>query len=154
MDNGLDLGPLIEAVQAWWTTQHEPCQPTPVEDFRPDWMVEPYMFQFRPTVGPYCSFGCGWRRDRTVDQLVLGLRPRLKAGAVEAAQMLEQPDAQVALRVASALVPRPIGTELTLVTDLIEAAGAQTVQDRNRALAGVGISLVVLALIYLFSKGN
>jgi hypothetical protein len=150
MDSNLE--PLFEPVQAWWTAEHEKCVPVPVENYDPEWLV-PFP-RFTPTVGPYCAFGCGWRRDRSLDQLVLSLRPRLKASAVEAAQMLERPDAQIALQVASALVPRPFGDELTLVTDLIEAAGAQTVQDRNRALAGVGISLVVLALIYLFSKGS
>lgn len=149
-----NLGPLIELVQAWWTAEHEQCQPIPVESYDPEEIIQPYMFRFRPTVGPYCGFGCGWKGDRTFDQLVLNLRPRLRVGAVEAAQMLEQPDAQIAPQVASALVPQPIGTELTLVTNLIEAAGAQTVQGRNQALVGVGVSLVVLALIYLSAKGQ
>ena len=153
MDNDQNLGPLVEPVQAWWTTQHEPCQPVPVESYDPPEIVPFSMFQYRSTIRPFCGFSCGWKGDRTFDQLLLGLRPRLKASAVEAAQMLEQPDAQIALKVASSLVPQPIGDELTLVTDLIEAAGAQTVKDRNRALVGAGIAFALI-VAFLLSRGE
>ena len=97
---------------------------------------------------------CGWKNGRTRDQLILSLRPRLKARAVEAAQLLEQLQNQIAVQVASALLPRPVGTELSVVVDLIEAAGAQTVEDRNRALKGVVVAVGVAVLIYLLSRGQ
>ena len=144
-----NIDPLIAQIQSWWTAQHERCNPIP--DWNsPDGTLG-YLFKQEP-IG-FCGVNCGWRDGRTRDQLILSLRPRLKAGAVEAAQILEQPQRQAALQLAQALVPRPVGTELTVVADLIEAAGAQTVQDRNRALAGAGIALVAAALLYLLSRG-
>ena len=59
---------------------------------------------------------------------------------------------ELAQQVASALVPQPIGTELSLVSDLIEAAGAQTVQGRNQALVGAGTAALVLLFLFFVSR--
>jgi hypothetical protein len=144
-----DLGPLIEQAQAWWTAEHEPCTPPPPAWGEPAWGQEN---MFAPIIRPFCGISCGWKGDRDRDQLVASLCPHLKAVAVEAAQLLEQPDAQVGLQVASALVPTPYGEELTIVADLIEAAGAQTVKARNKALLGVGATVFVLVCLFLFSR--
>jgi len=145
-----DLGPLTELAQAWWTAEHEPCTPPLPAWGEPAWGQEN---MFAPIIRPFCGISCGWKSDRDRDALVASLRPHLKAGAVETAQLLEQPDAQIGLQVASALLPTPYGEELTLVADLIEAAGAQTVRARNWALAGVGATLLVLVCVFLF-KGE
>lgn len=150
-----NLQPLFNQVQAWWTDQHAGCQPQPprprpgLEGLEHLWNYDTVAVSLGVRTNPMCGLYCGWKNSRTRDQLVGGLRWRIKASAVEAAGILEQPDVRLAQQIASALVPQPFGTELTLVTDLIEAAGAQTVQGRDRAMAGVGIALLCLAGYFL-----
>jgi hypothetical protein len=146
-----NLGPLTELMQGWWNEWHADCHPTVLDSLgRPcenlSWL---YTQEELPVI---CGLSCGWRDGQTRDQLVASLRPRLKASAVEAAGLLEQPDARIAEQVAGALVPQPLGDELTFVTDLIEAAGAQTVQRRDRALVGAGIAGLMLLMFFLFRE--
>jgi hypothetical protein len=146
-----NLDPLVAQVQRWWMDQHAGCERMSADPLgRP---FEGYAWLYSQEDLPViCGLGCGWSGGRTRDQLVLSLRPRLKAGAVETAGLLEQPDAQVARQVASALVPQPFGYELAIVTDLIEAAGAQTIRGRNRTLAGAGFSTLLLLGFFFFRQ--
>lgn len=150
-----NLQPLIDLIQPFWTDQHAGCQPL-VPQPHPGLEGLEFLWGYNAPavalgIAPICGLGCGWRNGRTTDELVRVLRWRLKASAVEASAILEQPDSRLALQVASALVPQPLGDELTLVADLIEAAGAQTVRGRNRALAGAGIAAAGL-LVYFGSR--
>jgi hypothetical protein len=79
----------------------------------------------------------------------MSLRSELRSGAVQAAGLLQAQDTQIAQLVATSLVPAPFGTELTLLTDLIEAAGAQSIQVRNRYLAGAGIAAFTLVCLFV-----
>jgi hypothetical protein len=143
-----NIGPLTAQVQEWWTAQHEQCPSLPIE---PEW-GQTYMG--RQAMGRWCGvIPCGWRGELSADQLALCLRRNLRSGAVQSAQLLEQPDAHVALQVASALAPKPYGNELTLVADIIDAAGAQTNQERNQALVGAGLALIAL-MVYAGIKNG
>jgi hypothetical protein len=148
-----DTGPLTSQVQNWWDSQHAEC---------PSWLPDPLG---RPVEGlPFlytqvefeypspCPLLCGWRDGQTTEQLVASLRPYLKAGAVSASGLLERPNAKIAEQVASSLLPAPFGDELMLVTNLIEAAAAQTTQVRNQKLVSAGIAAFVLA-VFLFARG-
>lgn len=129
-----NLGPLQTRVQSWWTPQHQ-HEPAALDA----WL--------RPA--RLCGYGCGWQRGRSFEQLVASLRPYLRAGAVDAAADLQRPNVRYGMEVAEALVPKPMGDELALVADLIEAAGAQTVQARNRALAGAAVAALAIAIFFL-----
>jgi hypothetical protein len=97
---------------------------------------------------------CEWKKGRSEEELVQSLRPRIKATAVRTSGILQNPDVQLAQQVASALVPQPYGTELTLVADLIEVASAQTVQARNNAFAGAGVAALALSALYVLSRAD
>jgi hypothetical protein len=150
----LDIGPLISQVQSWWDSQHAEC---PV--LAPDPLGRPFdglSFLYTQAELEYsspCPLLCGWRDGQTPEQMIASLRPYLKAGAVNAAGLLDRPDAQIAEQVASTLLPAPFGDELTFVTDLIEAAGAQTVQGRNRKLVGAGAAGFFL-ILFLLARGS
>lgn len=146
-----DLERLRAQIQPWWAEQHahQPPAPQPqpgLEGLNYLWNYD----QVAVSLGirPMCGLNCGWTNGRTRNQLVEELRRRIKASAVEAAGILNEPGVETSQQIASALVPQPFGTELTLVTDLIKAAGAQSVQGRNRALVGAGVS--ALALLWFF----
>jgi len=152
MDRNLNLDPLIGQFQLWWNEQHAACGSAVMPDplGRPseglsflythaEWLEYPVI----------CPSTCGWRNAKSRDQLLESLRPIVKANAVRAAGLLDQPDAQVALQVADALVPAPYGEELTLVVDLIQAAGAQSIFERKRALKSAGIAATVVSLLLL-----
>lgn len=82
------------------------------------------------------------------------LRPHLKANAVQASELLSTPDAQIAREIASTLLPAPFGEELNVVTDLIQAAGAQTLKQRDRALMGAAAGGVALLWFLVFMRGS
>lgn len=141
----MDQSPLLNGVQRWWSAQHE--HPVPPGPDSP-WDVVRFQNQLP------CGFGCDWRQGRTNEQLIASLRPQLRAKTVEAANALQQPNMRLVLTLANQLMPRPYGTDLTVLADVIEAAGAQTVEERNRAfgraLAAVGVSVglsMVIALV-------
>ncbi len=155
-----NLQPLINQLQAWWTQQHAECResvPQPRPGFEGTGLE--YLWNYE-SVTEYldvpslamCGVACRWKNGRSEDELVQSLRPRIKATAVRASGILQNPDVQLAQQVASALVPQPYGTELTVVTDLIEAAGTQTVQGRNNALAGAGVAALALGALYVVSR--
>jgi hypothetical protein len=157
METTRDLGPLSAQVQRWWSAQHASCS----APFTTDSLGRPFdglAFLFKHEeiqVGPIvCPMICGWREGRRSEELLASLRPEVRAGAVRAAGLLSQPDVQIAEQVALALTPPPYGEELTLVTDLINAAGAQSVFEQRRALKGAGIAAVVVAGYWLFGKGD
>lgn len=155
-----NLQPLINQTQTWWTEQHADCKeliPQPRPGFEGMgleylWNCETVTESLGIPSFPMCGISCGWRNGRSQDELVQSLRIRIRASAVLASGILQNPDVQLAQQVASALVPEPCGTELTLVSDLIEAAGAQTVQGRNNALAGAGVAAFALLALYLVSR--
>jgi hypothetical protein len=107
---------------------------------------------------PGCAFGCGcdWRQGRSDEQLIESLKPYVKANTVQAAQALQEPPFRVGIAVAGALPPKPYGTDINVLADLIEAAGAQTVEDRdkaiNRALVSVGGTLRFSLILGLISS--
>jgi hypothetical protein len=144
----MDQSPLLEGVQRWWSAQHE--HPVPAGPDSP-WDVVRFQHEMP------CGFGCEWRKGRTNDQLIASLRPYVRAKTVEAANALQQPSVRLALTLANQLMPRPYGTDLTVLADVIEAAGAQTVEARNRAigraLASVGVSMG-LGLVIAFVKAT
>jgi hypothetical protein len=127
-------GPLTRQLQLWWSQQH----------------LHPDDGGLAPLYRSPCGWGCGWQQGRTPDQIAGSLRPYLKVDAVQLAGVLQQPGAHVALAVANALTPTPVGLELTAVVDAIEAAGAMTVSERNRALAGLAVVGVALLFWFLF----
>ena len=155
-----NLQPLIDQVQAWWTQQHVECSepiPEPRLGFEATgleflWNCETVTESLGIPSFSMCGVSCGWKNGRSRDELVQNLRPRIRGAAVQASGILQDPDAQLALQVASALVPQPYGTELTLVADLIDAAGAQTVQGRYNALAGAGVAAIVLLALFFVSR--
>jgi len=157
MDRTLNLDPLIGQVQSWWNEQHAACSSEVVPDplgrpleglsflyTREEWLAYPVI----------CPSTCGWRNAKSRDQLLASLRPKIKANAVRAAGLLDQPDVQVARQVASSLMPAPYGEELTLVVDLIDAAGAQSVYEQKRALKRARITAVSVVGLLLLSAGN
>jgi len=157
MDRTLNLDPLIGQVQSWWNEQHIACGSEVVPDSlgRPfeglSFLYTREEWQKYPVI---CPSTCGWRNAKSRDQLLASLRPKVKANAVRAAGILDRPDVEVARQVASALMPAPYGEELTLVVDLIEAAGAQSVFEQKRALKGAGIACATVVGLLLLSTGN
>ena len=149
MDKQRDLDPLIEQVQGWWVAQHLNCRQESPDPLGRPFEIFRWSYRDEDLAPTPCPIFCGWQRGRTTDQLTASLRPRVKAGAVRAARLLEDPDANIALQVAEALAPQPFGDELRLVADLIEAAGAQTEQGRNRALVGAGFAAFGLGVLFL-----
>jgi hypothetical protein len=147
MENTQDLSPLIEQVQRWWDTKHQTCgvkrgsnSPGLPSENLYDLLRNEDLIGY----AVICPSTCGWRGNETVQELVSELQRDLKANAVRAAGLLNRPNEQIAERVASALLPTPYGQELTFVTDLIKAAGAQTVFQRKQTLTGAGIAAVTL----------
>ncbi len=143
--------PLVEVlqikVQEWWSNQHE----HPVEP----WEDELSLY-FKGTNLVPCGWGyCNWQQGRSPEALVASLRPHITGELIKAAQRLEEPGVAWSLAIASSLMPRPYGDELQFVVDIIEAAGAQSVQERNQALVGAGVagaSVVALLLIAWFNR--
>jgi hypothetical protein len=129
---------VLEQVQLWWSEQ----QP----DLR--YASEDLSYLFLPNMARH-----DWRKGRSVQQLAAELRPYLKVDAVRASRMLEQPAAQVALQVASQLVPQPFGSEIQVVVDVIEMAGSSNVADRQRALRGLVVAGAGLLLV-MFLRGQ
>ena len=125
---------LQSQVQAWWNDQHQHGLTTDPE---------------------HCQWGsCDWWAGRSWDQLVASLRPYLSRKAARAAQELNEPGVRTALSVAQFLLPAPYGEEVKLVEALIEAASAQTVEARDRALIGVGVALLMIVALYIAAQSS
>jgi hypothetical protein len=156
INRGFNLDPLIVQVQRWWTDQHAACGSGVSDPLgRPfEGLSVLYNFEEWRENAVVCPLTCGWRSEQTFDQLVASLRSEIKVNAVRTAGLLNRPDARVATQVASALMPAPWGEELTLVSDLIDAAGAKTVSERKRALKGAGIAVAVIVGFCFFSPGD
>jgi len=67
---------------------------------------------------------------------------------------LSQPNEEVAEEVASSLLPTPWGTELTFVTDIVKAAGAQNAFQRRQALKGAGVAIATIVGFGLLGLGK
>jgi len=157
MEKVRNLGPLTAQVQKWWSAQHANCHAPVANDplGRPfEGLSFLYSHEEIQVDSIICPTTCGWRSDKDSHELLASLLPEVKAGAVRVAGQLSQPDMQVAQQVAFALVPTPYGQELTLVSDLIQAAGAQSVFERNRALKGAGFAAVAIAGFWFIGPGN
>jgi hypothetical protein len=145
---------LIAQTQRWWDQQHANCNQRDLDPLGRPFEAMSWLYTQEDLGQPLCPMSCRWEQDRTREQLVATLYTELTVGAVHAAGLLQQPDVGVALEIASALVPAPYDAELTFVTDLIKAAGAQTVQDRNRSLVGAGVSMAALASFIFWGRGR
>jgi hypothetical protein len=158
MTSQRDIGPLQAQVQEWWDAQHASHQPTVDPLGRPYSGIGQLESIFNQ--GEFveniqlCPMLCAWRNGRSREELVATLRPYLKARAVQTSELLSTPDAQVAREIASTLLPAPFGEELNVVTDLIQAAGAQTLQQRDRALLRAAAGGVVLLGFFAFIRGS
>jgi hypothetical protein len=140
-----NVEPLLDEVQTWWSSQHAHVLPSDGA-----WPGRLARLRFHAP----CGYGCDWRVGRSNEQLDADLRRHVRAEAVVAARKLEDPSVNTSFRIATSLMPRPYGDEARLVADLIEAAGAQNVQARNRALVGAGFALVGVLSFFLWSSPN
>lgn len=140
--------PLIEQAQAWWQRQHAGC-PGPRDPMGGPSDSLSWLYTHGDPVEEWpCPLSCGWRGDRSVEQLADDLSQEFSVQAVRAAGLVDAPDAQVAELVAGALLPQPYGDAFTLVVDVVKAASAKTVQARDRALVG---ALVAGGLLLIFA---
>lgn len=144
-ENMSGLNGLVAETQRWWNEQHTHCASREGDPLGRPWDSMGWLYSQEDLGLGRCPM-CGWQDDRNRDQLIASLRSELSARAVRAAGFLKQPDVRVAAEVAMALVPTPYGAELTLLTDLIEAAGAETVMECNQALVGAGMAAGLLLL--------
>ncbi len=138
---------LQQRVQQWWSQQHEHDWAEVSGESLDGLLFSGYTVQ--------CGWGpCGWQNGRDWATLVSSLRPFVTGELVIAARKLEQPDVQWTLAIASSLVPRPIGDEIQLVADIIEAAGAQSVQERKKALVGAGVAIAGIVTFLVVASGS
>jgi hypothetical protein len=150
-----DLGPLTEQVQRWWDAQHAHCRAAS-DSYGPSSDGLSWLFRSEEFV-PYavvCPSTCGWRNGKTSEELLSGIKREVKASAVRAARLLNEPNERAAEKVVSALLPPPYGDELNLVTDLIKAAGAQSIYEQNQAFKGAAIAAVTVVGLCLLGRGN
>jgi hypothetical protein len=115
---------LLGAVQDFWSRQllryGHPWQPGMIRRFHRPWPAQ--------------------------DVLVAELHGDLRFVLARTAAVLLRPDVDVATTIAENLAPAPYGDEISLVRDLIVAAGAPTQKVRDHALLS-GATAVTIALI-------
>jgi hypothetical protein len=126
--------PLHNMVQSWWSEQNH--------------HAEIYVGDWPPWQDAYRREPMSWRGLRTDDDLIQEMSTKLKASAVEAALVLNDPEMSVAIEIAQLLAPPPYGEEIQFLADLIKAGGARSVRKRNWALLGVVMSVIGLAMAF------